>query len=131
MGRWPWPTLENYRTRAEVGYLIRRFLSFGEDAADRIGVTPHQHQALLEIKGARSSDGPTIGELAERLGIQHHSAVELVDRLKCSATIWMRNVLPHENMFPDSDGIASPECSLRRPVVSVQSWLMGLCAAAP
>jgi DNA-binding MarR family transcriptional regulator len=36
---------------------------------------------LLAIKGVREDAAPTIGYLAERLRIQHHSAVELVDRL--------------------------------------------------
>jgi hypothetical protein len=31
----------------------------------------------------------------------------------CSGTIKVGNVLPHEKMFPNGDGIASPECSLR------------------
>ena len=44
-------------------------------------MTARQHQALLAIKGVREDAAPTIGYLAERLRIQHHSAVELVDRL--------------------------------------------------
>jgi DNA-binding MarR family transcriptional regulator len=35
----------------------------------------------LAIKGFPRDDSPTVGNLAERLRIQHHSAVELVDRL--------------------------------------------------
>ncbi len=38
---------------------------------------------MLALKGlARSEEPPTIGILAERLQIQHHSAVELVQRLE-------------------------------------------------
>jgi len=44
-------------------------------------VAPQQHQALLAIKGFPAGRHITIGELAERLQIRHHSAVGLVDRL--------------------------------------------------
>ncbi|HTC10759.1 MAG TPA: helix-turn-helix domain-containing protein [Acetobacteraceae bacterium] len=70
-----------YRRLAEFRYLIRCFLEFSEAAAAREGLTPRQHQALLAIKGAPEAAIPTIGYLAERLRIQHHSAVELADRL--------------------------------------------------
>ena len=69
-----------YESLAEFRYLIRRFLAFSEEAAQAAGLTPRQHQALLAIKGY--ADGvPTVGALAERLGVKHHSAVELVGRL--------------------------------------------------
>ena len=71
----------DYRLLSEFRYLIRCFLEFSETAAVRAGLTARQHQALLAIKGVREDAAPTIGYLAERLRIQHHSAVELVDRL--------------------------------------------------
>jgi DNA-binding MarR family transcriptional regulator len=70
-----------YRRLAEFRYLIRCFLEFSEVAAVRAELTSRQHQALLMIKGAPEGILPTIGYLAERLRVQHHSAVELVDRL--------------------------------------------------
>jgi DNA-binding MarR family transcriptional regulator len=72
---------DGYRTLSEFRYLIRRFLEFSQAAARRAGLTPRQHQTLLAVKGFPLSCHPTIGDLAERLGIRHHSAVELVDRL--------------------------------------------------
>lgn len=72
---------EDYRTLADFRYLIRRFLEFSQTEARRAGLTPRQHQALLAIKGFGGEDHPTIGDLAERLRIRHHSAVALVDRL--------------------------------------------------
>ncbi|MGH7030664.1 MAG: MarR family winged helix-turn-helix transcriptional regulator [Stellaceae bacterium] len=72
---------EDYRTLSNFRYLIRRFLEFSQMAAGRAGLTSRHHQALLAVKGFRRDDSPTIGDLAERLRIQHHSAVELVDRL--------------------------------------------------
>jgi DNA-binding MarR family transcriptional regulator len=68
----------DYRSLAEVRYQIRRFLHFSEQAARATGIEPQQHQLLLAVRGL---DQPTISVLAERLQIQHHSAVELVDRL--------------------------------------------------
>jgi DNA-binding MarR family transcriptional regulator len=72
---------EEYETLATFRYQLRRFLRFSEAAARRVGLTPQQHQALLAIKGFPERDYVTIGELAERLQIKHHSAVGLVDRL--------------------------------------------------
>ncbi|HEY3912291.1 MAG TPA: MarR family winged helix-turn-helix transcriptional regulator [Stellaceae bacterium] len=72
---------EGYRMLSDFRYLIRHFLEFSQTAARRAGLTPRQHQALLAVKGFPGSGDPTIGDLAERLGIRHHSAVELVDRL--------------------------------------------------
>ncbi len=76
-----------YRTLADFRYLLRRFLAFSEASASAAGLTPRQHQALLAIKGFAGGTSPTIGDLAERLGIRHHSAVELVDRLVEAAMI--------------------------------------------
>lgn len=70
-----------YETLANLRYSLRQFLRFSEDAAHAAGITPQQHQALLAIKGFPERDRVTVGELAERLQIRHHSAVGLVDRL--------------------------------------------------
>src|SRR4030095_6889928 len=74
-------TLSDYESLAELRYQIRRFLSFSEQAARTAGLEPRQHQFLLALKGLPRTVRPRIGELAERLQIQHHSAVELVNRL--------------------------------------------------
>lgn len=69
-----------YEVLAGFRYALRRFLHFSEAAAATAGLSPAHHQALLAIKGS-GADTPTIGYLAERLQIRHHSAVGLVDRL--------------------------------------------------
>ncbi len=74
-------TKEEYVALAAFRFALREFQKFSEDAAHRIGLTPQQHQALLTIKGFAGRDFATIGELAERLQIRHHSAVGLVNRL--------------------------------------------------
>jgi DNA-binding MarR family transcriptional regulator len=66
---------------AELRYQIRRFLRFSEYAARQAGIEPQQHQLLLAVRGLPESLKPTIGALAERMQLQHHSTVELVDRL--------------------------------------------------
>jgi len=71
----------DYETLAAFRYALRQFLHFSEEAAEAIGLTPQQHQALLAIRGFPGREQVTIGELAERLQIRHHSAVGLVDRL--------------------------------------------------
>jgi DNA-binding MarR family transcriptional regulator len=77
----------DYQRLAEFRYLLRCFLEFSESAASSAGLTPRQHQALLALKGVPDDVAPTIGYLADRLRIRHHSAVELVDRLSDSGMI--------------------------------------------
>lgn len=73
--------LHDYEVLAEFRYLLMRFAAFSEQAAHAAGLAPRQHQALLAIKGYPGGGEATIGNLAERLGIRHHSTVGLVDRL--------------------------------------------------
>jgi len=73
---------EHYQALAEFRYQLRQFLRRSEEAARAVGLEPQQHQLLLAIRGLPSDYEPTISELAERLQLQHHSVVELVDRLE-------------------------------------------------
>jgi DNA-binding MarR family transcriptional regulator len=70
-----------YETLAAFRYALRRFIRFSEEAAQAAGITAQQYQALLAIKGFPARDRITVGELAERLQLRHHSAVGLIDRL--------------------------------------------------
>jgi DNA-binding MarR family transcriptional regulator len=71
----------DYARLAELRYELRRFLGRREEAARSAGVEPQQYALLLQLKGLEGRCSVTIGALAERLQIKHHSAVELVDRL--------------------------------------------------
>jgi DNA-binding MarR family transcriptional regulator len=71
----------DYQALAEFRYQIRKFLRFSEEVARKSGLKPQQHQLMLALKAASGGTGARIGYLAERMQIQHHSAVELVDRL--------------------------------------------------
>jgi DNA-binding MarR family transcriptional regulator len=73
---------DDYRALAEFRYQIRSFLSFSERAARSHGIEPQQHQLLLALKGLPQGKRPTIGTLAERLCVEHHTAVTLTDRLE-------------------------------------------------
>jgi DNA-binding MarR family transcriptional regulator len=80
-------TSRDYQSLAEFRHLIRRFLRFSEQEARVAGLEPKQHQLLLALKGLPGDVRPRIAELAERLQIQHHSAVELVNRLESAGFV--------------------------------------------
>jgi DNA-binding MarR family transcriptional regulator len=71
----------DYARLADLRYQLRRFLGRREHAARAAGIEPQQFALLLQLKGLEGRGPATIGVLAERLQIRHHSAVELVDRL--------------------------------------------------
>jgi len=77
----------DYRALASFRYEIRSFLNFSENAARAAGVEPQQHQALLAIKGAPPGFEVTVGFLAVRLHVRHHTAVELSRRLEARRLI--------------------------------------------
>ncbi len=81
------PSLADYQALSEFRHLIRCFLEFSQKAAQAVGLTPRQHQALLAIKGFPGGGAVTVGNLAQRLRIRHHTAVELVDRLAESGLV--------------------------------------------
>jgi DNA-binding MarR family transcriptional regulator len=71
----------DYRALARFRYALRVFLRFSAQAARHAGLAPTQHQLLLAIRGWEGPDtGPTIGDIAQHLQLQHHSVVELVNR---------------------------------------------------
>ncbi len=70
-----------YELLSSFRYALRHFLRFSEAAALELGLTAQQHQVLLAIKGFPHREEISVGELAERLQIRHHSAVGLADRL--------------------------------------------------
>ncbi len=72
--------LQDLQALAEFRYHIRRFFRASEQMLKTAGLKPQQYQLMLHVK---ASDGvpPTISYIAERLQIQHHSTVELADRL--------------------------------------------------
>jgi DNA-binding MarR family transcriptional regulator len=80
-------TPDQYRDLAEFRRQIRKFLHFSEVTAKEHAIEPQQHQLMLAVHGLPEGVKPTIREIASRLFIQHHSAVELVDRLEATGAI--------------------------------------------
>ena len=80
-------TLEDYQSLAEFRHQIRRYLRFSDAAVRGSDLEPRQYQLLLALKGLPPGARARVGELAEQLQIQHHSAVELVDRLEGSGLV--------------------------------------------
>ncbi len=126
----------DYRRLAEFRYLLRRFLAFSGNAAEAAGLTPQQHQALLSIKGHPLRCWLTVGELAERLCIRHHSAVGLVDRLEARGLVCRRpNDDDHREVWitltPDAEArlanlTAAHRTELRRMAPLLQTLLAQL-----
>jgi len=84
-------SLSQYQALSEFRYCIRKFLHFSENAARAAGLEPQQHQLLLAVKGfAGEGGGPTVGYLAERLQLRHHSTVELIDRMEQHRMVYRR-----------------------------------------
>jgi DNA-binding MarR family transcriptional regulator len=75
-------TQTDLRALAAFRYELRSFLAFSEQAARAAGIEPQQHQLLLAIAGLPAQRRPNIRTLAERLCVQHHTTVALVDRLE-------------------------------------------------
>jgi DNA-binding MarR family transcriptional regulator len=80
-------TLSDYQALAEFRYQIRKFLHFSEQAVQEAGLERGQYQLMLAIKGIPEGVRPRIRELADRMQIQHHSAVELINRLEAGGYV--------------------------------------------
>jgi DNA-binding MarR family transcriptional regulator len=77
----------DYRALAEFRHQLRCFLCFSEQAAREAGLEPQQHQLLLALRGMSPGVAATVGRLAERLQLRHHSTVELVDRMQARGLV--------------------------------------------
>ena len=79
-----------YRKLLTLRTALRRFERWSEQQAKDAGLTPAQHQLLLAVKGHDDPAGPTIGDVAEYLLVQHHSVVGLVDRAEGAGLVERR-----------------------------------------
>jgi|JI10StandDraft_1071094.scaffolds.fasta_scaffold303146_4 DNA-binding MarR family transcriptional regulator len=78
---------QHYEALSDFRYQLRRFLHFSEQAVREEGLTPLQYQLLLHLRGFPGRDWASVGELAERLQMQHHGVVALLTRCENSALI--------------------------------------------
>jgi DNA-binding MarR family transcriptional regulator len=69
-----------YEGLAGFRLALRQFLAFSEVMTRAAGVTPWQYQAMLAIR-THQPGAIMIRELADKMLLQHHGAVQLVDRL--------------------------------------------------
>ncbi len=76
------PTEDRLRLQnlAEFRYELRQFLQFSESCSVGAGLHPQQHQLLLQLAGAPDGAETTVSYAAERLGLRHHTVVELSKR---------------------------------------------------
>jgi DNA-binding MarR family transcriptional regulator len=77
----------DYRALAEFRYQIRKFLHFSDQAVAAEGLERGQYQLMLAIKGLPEGVRPRIRDVANRMHIQHHSAVELINRLEAGGYV--------------------------------------------
>jgi len=87
----PFPlSKSHFEALAEFRYQMRRFQRFSELAARDAGLTPQQYLLMLQVKGMPGRDFALVGELAERLQMQHHGAVALVTRCESQGLVEKR-----------------------------------------
>jgi DNA-binding MarR family transcriptional regulator len=80
-------TLVDYQALAEFRYQIRQFLRFSDRAVEAAGLERQQYQLMLAMKGMPEGLQPRIREIAQQMQIQHHSAVELINRLEAGGYV--------------------------------------------
>ncbi|WP_213806943.1 helix-turn-helix domain-containing protein [Granulicella sp. dw_53] len=78
---------ERVKVLAEFRYLLRRFLSFSEEAAEAAGTSAQQYQLLQVVAAAPDGEQASISYIAERMVLRHNSAVELVGRAERSGLV--------------------------------------------
>ena len=83
---------QDYRALAALRHQLRRFIAFSETQARAIGLEPRQHQALLALRGLPEGTPPTVGALAERLILRHHTVVGLLHRLEQRGLVQRRRI---------------------------------------
>jgi DNA-binding MarR family transcriptional regulator len=80
-------SVADYQALGEFRFQIRKFLHFSDLAIAAAGLERAQYQLLLTIKGLPAVLRPRIRDVANRMLIQHHSAVELVNRLEAGGYV--------------------------------------------
>ncbi|MEO6989450.1 MAG: MarR family transcriptional regulator, partial [Aquihabitans sp.] len=50
----------DFRSLAEFRHALREFLAFSENAARDAGITPHQHQLMLAVRGFPGPGQPSM-----------------------------------------------------------------------
>lgn len=80
-------TKADFEALARFRFGIRRYLRFSEQTVRSHGLTPQHYQLLLALKGFPGREWATMGELADRLQLRHHSVGELVNRAQTQGLV--------------------------------------------
>jgi DNA-binding MarR family transcriptional regulator len=121
---WPKITQSDYRLLASFRYEVRKFMAFSEQAARAVGIEPQQHQLLLALRGLPDRMRPTIGTVAERLCVQHNTAVALVDKLEERKLLQRERGLEDKRevllkLTPDGEALLRKLSSMHREQLAV------------
>lgn len=80
-------TKREIESRSDFRQKLRRFERSGEDAARDHGITFPQYLVLLHVKGTPGRDWALVGELAQKMMLEHHSLVGLVSRCETAGLV--------------------------------------------
>ncbi len=80
-------TKADFEALARFRFGIRRYLRASEDIVRELGLTPQHYQLMLALKGFPDRDWATIGEVADRLQLRHHTVGELVNRAQAQGLV--------------------------------------------
>jgi DNA-binding MarR family transcriptional regulator len=80
-------TKRDFEVLADFRFAVRSYLRFSDETVRQHGLTPQHYQLLLALKGFPGREWASVGELAERLQLRHHSTVELVDRAQATGLV--------------------------------------------
>ena len=58
---------------------LRRFERWSERQARAVGLSPAQHQLMLAVKGHDDRRGPTVGEIADYLGVDVRTVYRMAE----------------------------------------------------
>lgn len=80
-------TKQDFEALARFRFGLRRYLRFSEETVRSRGITPQHYQLMLALKGFPGREWASVGEVAERLQLRHHSVVELVNRAQVQGLV--------------------------------------------
>jgi DNA-binding MarR family transcriptional regulator len=86
-------TKPEIEARSAFRQQLRRFERSSEDTAKNHGVTFPQYLVLLHAKGMPGRSWALVGELADRMLLEHHSVVGLVSRCEAAGLVKRRRSL--------------------------------------
>lgn len=78
---------QDIEARSAFRHQLRRFDHSSEQTARKHGITLPQYLLLLHAKGMPGRSWALVGELAQRMVLEHHSVVGLVSRCEAAGLV--------------------------------------------